>query len=86
MTPRTVFITGGGSGIGMGLARAYHARGAQVIIAGRTLATLQAVAADCPGMQTEVLDVADPTALTACAGAGFQRDRAAGSGADCAGN
>lgn len=55
----TAFITGGSSGIGAGLAMAFHARQATVVIAGRTEAALRAVAGACPGMETEVLDVAD---------------------------
>jgi len=56
----TVFITGGGSGIGAGLARAFHARGAEVIIAGRDERKLDAVAKTCAGMHVMRLDVADP--------------------------
>ena len=62
-----VFVTGGGSGIGMGLASAFHARGAQVIIAGRTRDKLEAVAARHPGMEIEVLEVSNPAEVTACA-------------------
>lgn len=63
----TVLITGGGSGIGAGLASAFHARGATVIIAGRTADRLQSVAARHPGMQLEVVDVADPAQVAALA-------------------
>lgn len=54
-----VLVTGGGSGIGAGLAAAYHARGAAVVIAGRTREKLAAVAGGHPGMEIEVVNVAD---------------------------
>lgn len=63
----TVLITGGGSGIGAGLAAAFHARGTKVIIAGQTAARLEAVAARHPGMEAEVVDVADPEQVAALA-------------------
>ena len=62
-----VLISGGGSGIGSGFAKRLHARGATVIIAGRTRAKLAAVAAGHPGMEVEELDVADPNSVAACA-------------------
>jgi uncharacterized oxidoreductase len=64
---RTVLVTGGGSGIGAGLAGAFHTRGAEVIIAGRTESRLQAVAARHPGMAVEVVDVADAAAVESLA-------------------
>ena len=60
------FITGGNTGIGAGLARALHARGARVIIGGRDRARLEAVARDCPGMEVELIDVADVRSIADC--------------------
>jgi short-subunit dehydrogenase len=42
------WITGASSGIGEALARALSARGASVILSGRNVAALEAVARDCP--------------------------------------
>lgn len=67
-TAQTVFITGANTGMGAGLARAFHARGATVIASGRSRAGLEALAGDCPGMEVEMLDVADTGAIAACAG------------------
>lgn len=41
---KRVLITGGGTGVGADLARGFAARGAEVVICGRRLAPLQAVA------------------------------------------
>lgn len=63
MTGNTIFITGGGSGIGQALASAFHGLGNKVIIAGRRIEALRATAAAHPGMDVRELDIRDPESI-----------------------
>jgi NAD(P)-dependent dehydrogenase (short-subunit alcohol dehydrogenase family) len=63
---RTALVTGGGNGLGAAIARALHAQGATVVLAGRRSAPLEQVCAELGDRASwQACDVADPAAVAA---------------------
>ena len=67
---RTAIVTGGGSGFGAGIVRAFAAEGARVMVADLNRAAAEAVAAEVGGL-AQVVDVSDNASVAAMAAAAF---------------
>ncbi|MBD2168884.1 SDR family NAD(P)-dependent oxidoreductase [Calothrix sp. FACHB-156] len=61
LSHNTVLVTGGGSGIGLAIAKYFLDAGSQVIICGRRADKLAEAGAMHPGLETRVADIADAT-------------------------
>jgi uncharacterized oxidoreductase len=59
----TIFIAGGTSGLGLGLALRFQQAGNTVVIGGRRTELLEQIAAEHEGIQTVRIDTADPTSV-----------------------
>ncbi len=72
LSGKTVFITGGNSGLGLETARAMAAKGAHIVLAGRSQTKLdeakQSIAAETPGAQLETIicDLGSLDSVRAC--------------------
>ena len=68
LTGNTIFITGGGSGIGRALAEELHKRGNKVIISGRRKSHLSSVVSGNPeSVEAIELDITEPDSIEAVA-------------------
>lgn len=62
---KRVLVTGGGSGVGADLARGFAAKGAEVVICGRRIDALEAIATRASGIRALPCDVTDEASVAA---------------------
>jgi len=67
LTGNTILITGGGSGIGLALARALASRDNRVVICGRSPEKLDAAVRECAALSAMICDVTQETHVAALA-------------------
>ena len=65
LSGKRILITGGGSGIGLAMARSLASEGAHVVITGRDQNKLAAAASQHANISSQVCDVADEAAIVA---------------------
>lgn len=83
---RVAMITGGASGIGLGVARRYVAEGARVVLGDRNAASIEAVTGEFgDAAATLIMDVTDETAVEALAERAVQRFGRLDIAVNCAG-
>lgn len=66
LAERTVVVIGGSAGVGRAVATAAHARGARVVVLGKSEDHLKSVSDAEPEIETRVMDVRDVRALDFC--------------------
>lgn len=64
-----IFITGAANGMGAGISRALHGAGATLVLTGRDMAALEALAAELPGAIALPCDVTDEASVRAAVAA-----------------
>ena len=72
LTGRRALITGGGTGLGLAMARTFAALGASVIICGRRADVLKTAADEIGGAETHVCDLRDAASVDAMLDAAFE--------------
>lgn len=75
LSNRTALITGGGSGIGLSIAKEFSKQGCKVIIAGRNVDKLKDACLHIPNSSFVVLDISDTSKINSVVDDLFNRDK-----------